>query len=111
MESLNADVLKAVFGATNVTVVPATSMHGTQVQVYKNSRKLPHQCWCIDTWDDELNAKYRNVVPNGQIITVAEIKVVHTDVIEYKVSLECFESTAGLDNIITYTDDGLTTGS
>jgi hypothetical protein len=120
MESLNANVLKAVFGSTNVVVTPATNLHGNQVQVFKNSRKLPHQCWCIDTYDDALgstsiinplNAKYRNVVPNGQIITVAEIKVVHTDVIEYKVSLECFESPAGMDNIVTYTDDGMHLGS
>ena len=78
MESINADVLSAVFGKTNVTVTPATSLHGTQVQVYKNSRKLPHQSWIVDTWDDELNAKYRNVAPNAQITTVAEIKVVHS---------------------------------
>lgn len=112
MESINADVLRAVFGSTNVTVTPATSLHGTQVQVFKNSRKLPHQSWVIDTYDDELNAKYRNIAPNAQITTVAEIKVVHSDVIEYKVTLECFETGHNSrDNIITYTDDGILLGS
>jgi hypothetical protein len=112
MESINANVLMAVFGPTNVTVTAATSMHGTQVQVFKNSRKLPHQSWAIDTYDDELNAKYRNIAPNAQIIMVADIKVVHTDVIEYKVTLECFPTgNLTVDNIITYTDDGITLGS
>jgi uncharacterized glyoxalase superfamily protein PhnB len=112
LESLNANVLSAVFGPTNVVITAATSNHGTQVAVYKNSRKLPHQAWVITTYDDELNAVYRNAVANGQVIMVAEIKVVHTDVIEYKVTLECFESSiCAADNIITYTDNGLWTGS
>jgi hypothetical protein len=120
MESLNAFVLQAVFGSTNVVITAATNLHGNQVQVFKNSRKLPHQAWVIDTYDDALGspslinplqAKYRNVVPNGVITTVAEIKVVHTDVIEYKVTLECLESPAGMDNIVTYTDDGMHLGS
>lgn len=111
-ESLNANVLKAVFGPTNVTVVAATSLHGNQVHVFKNSRKLPHQSWIIDTWDDELGAKYRNYVADGQITMLAEIKVVHTDIIEYKVTLECFESDGtGMDNIQTFTDDGQVLGS
>lgn len=105
MESLNANVLKAIFGPSNVTVTAATPLHGAQVKVLKNSRKLPHQSWVIDTVDDDDGAKYRNYVGDGQITTVAEIKVVHTDVIEYKVTLECFETTAGLDNIVTFTDD------
>jgi hypothetical protein len=112
LESLNANVLSAVFGPTNVVVTAATNSHGTQVAVYKNSRKLPHQAWVINTWDDELNAVYRNVVANGQIIQVADIHVVHTDVVEYKITLECFESSVcAADNIITYTDNGIWLGS
>ena len=106
MESLNANVLKAVFGAANVVVTPATSNTGTQIQVNKNRRKLTPQSWVIDTWDDELGSKYRNYAPNAQITTVKDIKVVHTDVIEYGVTLECLEW-QGLDNIITFTDDNV----
>lgn len=105
-ESISAAVLKAVFGTTNVVVTAADATHGTQIQVFKNSRKLPHQSWIIDTWDDELGAQYRSYVYDGQISTVADIKVVHTDTIEYKVTIECFESPAGWDNIQTFIDDG-----
>ena len=54
MESLNADVLKAVFGEFNVEVTAATSEHGNQVRVVKNSILLPQQSWVIDTYDEEL---------------------------------------------------------
>jgi len=111
MESLNADVLKAIFGASNVQVIAANESHGNQVKVLKNSIRLPASAWCIDTWDDELNAKYRNYAPNGQVLSVADIKVVHTDIIEYKITVECLESVIGNDQISTFTDDGQTTGS
>lgn len=112
MESLNGLVLQAIFGSANVTVTAANGTHGAQVKVMKNGRKLPHQSWCIDTTDEESGALYRNYVADGQITTVADIKVVHSDVIEYRITIECFETTAGNDNIITFTDDNqVTTGS
>lgn len=105
MESLNGVVLQAIFGSANVTITPAAATHGAQVKVMKNGRKLPHQSWCIDTTDDETGGLYRNYVGDGQITTVADIKVVHSDVIEYRITIECFETVAGFDNIITFTDD------
>ena len=110
MESTNAEVLKAVFGSSNVTVVAATAQHGVQVTVKKNSKKLPHLSWVIDTTDSELNAFYRNYIPDGKVSTVSDIKITHTDTIEYKIVIECFENANG-DNIITFTDDGQKTSS
>ena len=115
MESLNGLVLQAVFGAANVLITPATSAHGTQVQVDKNSLQLPHQAWMIDTYDSGTDAKYRNFIPDGQVFEVGDIKVVSTDIIEYKITLECFEtilSDGKKAAIRTFTDDGiLQTGS
>ncbi|WP_238997118.1 hypothetical protein [Mycolicibacterium sp. CBMA 361] len=56
MESLNADVLKAVYGADNVTVTAANGTHGTQVKITKNGKRLGHFSWVIDTTDSELNS-------------------------------------------------------
>lgn len=106
VESVNADVLKAIYGEENVTVTAANAQHGTQIQVMKNAKKLPHQSWVIDTWDDETNAKYRNYIADGKIVTVGEIRIVSTDTIEYKVTVDAYES-AGNDNIVTFTDDGV----
>lgn len=110
LESTNADVLKAVFGTSNVTVTEATAQHGVQVTVKKNSKRLPHMSWVIDTTDSELDAFYRNYIPDGKVTSVGDIKIVHTDTIEYKLTIECFEDANG-DNIITFTDDGQKTAS
>ncbi|AID58830.1 tail assembly chaperone [Mycobacterium phage Gaia] len=110
LESVNAEVLKAVYGADNVTVTPASSTHGTQVAVKKNARKLPHMSWVIDTTDSESGAKYRNVIPDGQITEVGDVTIVHSDTISYEVTVKCFKNSAG-DYVYTYSDDGQVVGS
>ena len=105
LESLNADVLKAIYGPDNVTVIPANALHGTQIKVRKTSKKLPHQAWVFDTIDSELGARYRNCIADGQIVSVGEIKLAANDTIEYEVELKVFEDANG-DYVTTYTDDG-----
>ena len=110
LESLNADCLKAVYGASNVTVTPATSEHGAQVEVLVNSIKLPHMTWLVDTQDEELTAKYRIWIPDGQITTVGDVKVVHTDTIEYDITIMSFDDPSG-NQMHVMTDDGQKSGS
>jgi hypothetical protein len=78
--------------------------------VDKNSARLPHQSWMIDTYDSETTARYRNWVPDGQVFDIGDIKVVTTDVIAYKITLYCFETLLAdgkLAAIRTFTDDGI----
>lgn len=110
LESLNADVLKTIYGADNVTVTPANGVHGTQVKVRKTSKKLPHASWVFDTVDSELGAKYRNVVADAQVVSVGDITLSSSDTIEYEVELKVFESATG-EFVVTYTDDGRVDGS
>jgi hypothetical protein len=117
LESLNADVLKAIHGASNVTIVAATSEHGQIVEVKKNSKRLPHLSWVVDTIDtslgdgDTISAKYRSYIPDGQITDIGDVKIVHTDTIEYKVTIEAFADEDG-EFMYSWTDDGLVvTGS
>lgn len=110
MESLNADVLKAVYGESNVTITPANASHGLQVKITKNAKKLPHKSWVIDTADSEFGARYRNYIPDGQITEVGDVQLVHTDVIAYEVTLTAFEDASG-NHVYTYTDNGQKTGS
>jgi hypothetical protein len=105
LESLKAEVLKAIYGEDNVTVTAATELVGAAVHIKKTAKKLPKQCWLIDTTDTELEAFYRNHIPIGQITTVSDIKIVHTDTISYEVELEAFEDADGT-YVHTYTDDG-----
>jgi hypothetical protein len=113
-ESLNADVLKAIYGSTNVDVLPATATHGQQIAVRKNARKLPHQSWVVDTLDTSLGKTgnpgvWRTYIPDGQIVDTRDVKIDHTDTIEYGVTIEAFEKNG--NNVITWTDDGQRTGS
>jgi hypothetical protein len=105
LESLNAEVLKVVYGATNVTITPATSTTGTLIEVAKNPKKLPKLTWCIDTTDSELTAFYRNYIPLGQITTVSDVTIVHTDTIAYELELEAFPDSSG-NHVYLMTDDG-----
>lgn len=115
MESVNGLVLQAIFGSANVTIVPANGTHGTQVMVNKNDLRIPDQSWLIDTYDSETGARYRNWVPDGMVFEVGDIKVATTDIISYKITLQCFQtvlSDGSKAAIRTYTDDGiLATGS
>ena len=110
LESLNAEALKAVYGAANVTVTPATSTKGVQVQTLVNAIKLPHLSWVIDTADTELDAAYRIYVPDGQIYQVGDVKVVHTDTIEYDITINAFDDASG-NQMYVYSDDGQNSGS
>jgi hypothetical protein len=110
LESLKAEVLKAVYGDDNVTITPATALSGNQVTVTKNAKKLPKLSWVIDTTDTDLKAFYRNYIAIGQITTVSDVKIVHTDTIEYEVELEVFPTPAG-DYVVLFTDDGQNTGT
>jgi hypothetical protein len=89
LESTNAEVLKVVYGSTNVTVT------GTDVEVHKNPKKLPKLTWCVDSIDSELNAHYRNYIPIGQVMTVGDVKMTHTDTIEYSIEMEAFPDSSG----------------
>jgi hypothetical protein len=115
MESINGLVLQSVFGEANVTITPATGSHGTQVMVNKNDIRIPDQSWVIDTYDSETSARYRNWVPDGQVFDIGDIKVATSDIISYKITLQCFQtllSDGSKAAIRTYTDDGiLATGS
>ena len=109
LESLNAEVLKVVYGENNVTITAATSGHGNQIEVTKNPRKLPKLTWCVDSTDSELDAFYRNYVPIGQVMTVGDVKIVHTDTIEYSLEMEAFPDASG-QHVYLLTDDGQSTG-
>lgn len=103
-ETLNAEVLKATSGDSNVTTTAATVSTGTLQSVVVNGGTLPKLPWIFDMKDG--NAKKRIVVPLGQVTAVGDI--VHNDggVIGYPVTLEAFADTSG-NQAYVYTDDGV----
>ncbi|UDL15173.1 major tail protein [Gordonia phage Pons] len=94
LESMNAEVLKSIYGDSNVEV-----RSDGEIVVHKNSKQSPHASWVIDVYDgDALN---RSVIGDGQIIEIDDIVKVHSDTIMYTVTMECFEDENG-DNMVEY---------
>ncbi|AMS03581.1 major tail protein [Gordonia phage Emalyn] len=94
LESINAEVLKSIYGEENVEV-----REDGEIVVHKNSKQSPHAAWVIDVYDgDALN---RSTIADGQITEVDDIVKVHSDTIMYTVTMECFEDENG-DNMVEY---------
>lgn len=110
LESLNANVLRAVYGSDNVTVSAADATYGTRIEIKKTNLKLPHQMWVIDTMDSELGAYYRSFLPDAQIVDIDDVSITHSDVVMYGVTLRAFEDDNGV-SIYTWTSDGRPTST
>jgi len=90
IEGLNADVLKAVYGSTNVT----TDGTSNETAVSVNSKELDHACWVFEMIVGGNKAK-RIVVPDGQITEIAEITYKDSDPVAYEVTLAGYPDASG----------------
>lgn len=97
------DVLTAVFGASNVTVTPATVSTGTLITVAEGGEELPFGEWIFEMASGP--RKQRIVIPNGQIGTVEELPIVANDLQGFTVSVNCYKDEAG-KKVYRYYDDG-----
>lgn len=107
LETLNADVLKAVYGADNVLTTAATASTGTLHEVQVNAATLPHQSYVFEIKDGD--AKVRIYVPDGQITEVGEITYSDSEVIGYQVTVEAFADENG-NKAVKFLDDGKFSG-
>ncbi|MEU4709512.1 hypothetical protein AB0G00_24110 [Nocardia salmonicida] len=107
VESTNLEVLKAVFGDSNVTFAPATATKGALITVNHNSQILPKSVWVVDTVQG--TGLRRQIAAIGQPITVDDVTQVSTDVVKYAVTIECFKFVDGesVFNVREYLDDGV----
>ena len=106
IETLNSEVLKTVYGGTNVTTTAATGTKGTLHKVKLNSGTLPEQQFVIDMKDG--NATVR-ISFFGQISEVGEITYSDEEVIGYPVTVLAIPDANG-DSAVKYLDDGVKTG-
>lgn len=104
LESLNTDVLQAVYGDSNVTVTAATTTAGTLRTVKVNADILPHKVFVFDMKDGD--ARIRICVPDGQVTEVGEITYNDGSVIGYEVTVEAFRDSTLNANAVKYLDDG-----
>ena len=104
LETLNADVLRTVYGDQNVTVTPASSSKGSLYAVKINADTLPHKSFVFDMRDGD--ARIRIVVPDGQITEVGEITYSDAEVVGYSVTVEAYRDPVLGANALKYLDDG-----
>lgn len=104
IETLNSDVLKAVYGDSNVTVTAATSTTDTLYAIALNSAVLPKKEFVFEIKDGA--ARIRIVVPLGQITDVSPVKYDDKDPIAYEVTVTAFPD-ASSNYAYRYIDDGV----
>ncbi len=88
IEVLNVDVLKEVFGSSNVS-----GALGTGITVNVNSAELTERAWVFDLI--VRGAVERLVIPNGKITEVGETTYSDSDVIGYDITITAFPDTSG----------------
>ena len=89
IESLNTDVLKAVYGDGNVS---GTLASGLTVKV--NAKEQPEASWVIDTILTG-DVKKRMVIPKGKLTEKGEVVYKDNEPIGYEVTITAFPDTDG----------------
>lgn len=89
IESLNADVLKAVYGSANVTGALATG-----ISVAANADEAEEASWVIDMILRNGVAK-RIVIPDAQISEIGDIVYKSDEAIGYEITINAMPDSAG----------------
>lgn len=89
IEVLNLEVLKAVYGASNVTGALATG-----VAVSANSSESEEGVWVIETIMAGTTSK-RIVIPHGKITEIGDISYTDTDAVGYEITITALPDSSG----------------
>lgn len=96
LDDFNGTVLRTVFGDDNVII----NVDGFPEVVDSTKTVLPRSLFVIDTLDGEQRLK-RKVLFEAQVTTVGDITEVHTDTVEYQLTIEVFEVAIGGKKVFT----------
>lgn len=90
IESMNSDVLKAVYGSDNVSIDESTSA----ITIKANSDDQEDACWVVDMILKG-SKKKRIVIPNAKITEVGDIVYQDGEAIGYELTITAVPDTAG----------------
>lgn len=93
IETGNPNVLKAVYGESNVTTVQATSSKGTLHKVLVNSKTTEAAAWDFEMAD--AGKTIRIFVPNGQVTSVGDVTYSDEELVGYEIEIEALPDAAG----------------
>lgn len=88
LEAASAEVLKLIHGAANVII------SGQKIQINQTSKLPLRKTFVIDMRDGDM--AIRELIKNGQLTTSGDVVFVHSDVIKYEVTIECFPDASGV---------------
>ena len=94
IEVLNEDVLKAVYGDTNVTVTAASGDDPKKIAIAANSKEQPECAWVIDMILRGSKIK-RIVIPDGKITEIEEIVYKDEEATGYGVTITAMPDSSG----------------
>ncbi|SNY84028.1 hypothetical protein SAMN04244553_3589 [Nocardia amikacinitolerans] len=100
----DADVLKEIYGESNVVVTAPTASTGTLIKVTENGKVLPLRSWIIDMADG--GRKHRIVLPNAKISEVTQRPHVAGELNGFQVVIDAFKDATG-QKAYHYLDDGV----
>lgn len=89
IEVLNLEVLKAVYGSTNVTGTLSTG-----VTVSANAKEPEEGVWVVDMVMNS-NAVKRVVIPHGKISEIGDISYTDSDAVGYEVTITALPDSSG----------------
>lgn len=89
IEVLNLEVLKAVYGSSNVTGTLSTG-----ITVEANADEPEMAVWAIDMVMNSNTVK-RVVIPNGKISEIGDIEYTDSDAVGYEVTITALPDTSG----------------
>lgn len=103
MQFRNVEVLKATYGISNVSVVPATATNGKEIAVKLNANILDTRSWVFDgMYGDNL---VRIVIPIGRVVTIGEIDMTHKAYMTVECTLKAYPD-SNKNHGYLYVNDG-----
>ena len=90
IEALNMDVLKSVYGDSNVTGALSTG-----ITIKATSEEVEEKAWAIDIAMRD-GALKRIVIPSAKVSELGDIQYTDTDAVGYKTTLTCLPDASGV---------------
>ena len=109
LDADNLNLVKAVYGAANVTTTTATDTHGNLITIHHTSEELPFLQAVVHVKDGAKRKRYTSEI--CQVTGIAEIEDKYNDVTRYELTVDVYEDENG-DYLVEHRDDGkFTAGS